>query len=408
MTARNTSLGLNEEHIYKILNKYNFHFKAQTAKHRYPQCEHIIPCNSPSINPYLLMLMISKNYNDIFTDVQNPFHTHIINLPNINPSNIHTTISRYSSKPLEYFFNLILRINYSRAHALCNGVKSNQDFITLNLISKQYEIDNEIVKKYVKKNSIESIKKKLNIIINVLNDLKYFENIMDALQNVIISNNMGTKRLMGTKKPTNQQVNYLILKDILILLIDPNFKPKLNTNNNYKLYLKEIKDELAKIEDELKGIEKQMRGGKTIIIRNKKNEEMIDNYGEEMIDNYGEEMIDNRLNIYKEKYIEFMKYFIDKDDDNFLLEEEHSIKFYFNNYIVIKLYEEKFNDIINMYPYIKFSDQKEIFSFKTICRLAFTMIITGYLLLNKEEEEDDVNEEKKEEEEDDVDDVDDD
>ena len=92
-----------------------------------------------------------------------------------------------------------------------------------------------------------------------------------------------------------------------------------------------------------------------------------------------QEMNDSLINGYKETYKNFIRYFIDQDDDILnSFTENKDPEFYFLCSVKIKTFETKFNNIIE-------SSENEFGSvqFKDVCRLAFTWFITGSYLSNQ-------------------------
>jgi hypothetical protein len=516
-----------------------------TTHSSYPQCEHIIPCNSKSVKPYILMLMISQNYTSLFTGKNQKLKT--LGIPaviTITQTNIDALIKDYSKDSISYFFNLIIRINYAWAHGLCNNTKTNIDFIVKDTSTGKYIISDNNLNNYLetfyvethtkplakksatkplaKKSAIKSaiksatitpatitpaitkweqlienfkelsldpptdtkittkiingsvtgrritsntsIRKKLEIILKVINDSKYETHIMNALtlaQPLLSGGNdkqykKTLNKFKGGTYPSEDEINLI---EVLIMLIHPDSSPQKGGGlSNNDLYLNTLKNEVSKLENYIKikgsGIspkkrcnpidrrikekinyifEKKIkieeepvklailfyknkitksfsidklqllkRLNAIIDIFNKNPEEThydddddvdfdvdvdddvecdIDlmNEDEEPMNEDEEFMIDNLIQEYKERYTNFIRYFIDQFEDIEILNsftENKDPGFYFSCSVTIKTYETKFNDII------KSNTDFSRVQFKDVCRLAFTWFITGSYLSN--------------------------
>lgn len=110
------------------------------------ECDHIIPCKSANklIRPWLLHIMIHCNYAKLMRN-----HDSIIQRPDgeLTRRYVENIIRPYidsqntaENKKIIWFLHVILRINYAWAHRVCNGTKSNTDFITHRLIRNKKKL----------------------------------------------------------------------------------------------------------------------------------------------------------------------------------------------------------------------------------------------------------------------------
>ena len=114
----------------------------------YCQCEHVIPCETKihEMNPYYRMIMITGiTYKliikrNLIGEIQtNKRLNELLYTYNKAPTKDKNTI---------YNLDIMLRINYQWAHAICNGFKSNKNFIKPDISSDTFIIDIAKVKEY--------------------------------------------------------------------------------------------------------------------------------------------------------------------------------------------------------------------------------------------------------------------
>ena len=469
-----------------------FFISVPTTSQCSPQCEHIIPCNSKTINPYLLMLMIGTNYTSFFGKKATILKQMVSNpASRIDESNIKSMMKQYKSKPVQYFFNIIIRINYAWSHRSCNNFKTNKDFIKL---GTKYEIDDTEVDKYasdfftslpnkfttelqpelisktmfgkipkiysathlptlnsatplvpLKNNSIKSINSRLGIITKVLNDSKYKKHISHALSiTTPFLSSSGGCRFKKKYGGVNLDKYEIKLIEVLILLIEPDnqimeeeithvedpYKLSGGSKNINYLYLTKLNNEVSMLENKLE----RLTGGKlpckrpktpetpethlkyiiykiaylrkitSKYIEDTEKQKEISQYIEkiehsiltdkhsiffiykellEYIKNIEQYINKSHFDKFKKKYVNFMSYFFDEniDADEHAFKESltgnYDINFYFKNSVLIDTFNEKFDTIINA-----FGDKYKDVTFRDVCRLAFTWLITGSNILN--------------------------
>jgi len=120
--------------------------------HCYPECDHIIACNAinEGINPWLLNIMVYGLIKNIMGYQQN-----FISAPDnaeftfdYITTHLDLTLDGQSGeedRKLIWFIHVISRINYAWAHRVCNGQKSDIDFVDLDYVRLPNGINRKIL-----------------------------------------------------------------------------------------------------------------------------------------------------------------------------------------------------------------------------------------------------------------------
>jgi len=137
----------------------------------YPECEHIMPCKNTTIHPQLDIwfknIILYKHYVKIIKDETIPQ----IDISVLPPPIITSKYVPSSAQKRAYFLNIILRMNYAWSHKTCNGLKTNDPFVSYNPTTKVYSTDQLAINIFL--NSLITLKEKLfDSVYLGLNDVK--------------------------------------------------------------------------------------------------------------------------------------------------------------------------------------------------------------------------------------------
>ena len=126
--------------------------KLTTKNTSYPQCEHIIPCETKilNMNPYLRMIMITTTTQKLIKD-ESPEYKEELTTDRLNELlQEYIKIKDNKGKKLFFILNIMLRLNYSWAHAYCNNLKGNKNFINFDSKKNLFFIDKYVIDDYLK------------------------------------------------------------------------------------------------------------------------------------------------------------------------------------------------------------------------------------------------------------------
>jgi hypothetical protein len=221
------------------------HFTSNSSS--YPQCEHIIPCETEAVamNPYLRMIMIT-NVTQALIKKEYPSYQQVLDDTRVNKLLKEYNKKNKKDKKKFFILNIMLRLNYSWAHAYCNIKKGNKNFINYN--GANFFIDDGVINTYLdkifndtanwsdrvanelnmfftkdqylydnqldqKKDARKSIKKRLNGILNILNHSDY-EQYRNSNPSTIGGNK--NSKLLFKKKGGGELGNLIIILNNII------------------------------------------------------------------------------------------------------------------------------------------------------------------------------------------------
>jgi hypothetical protein len=178
----------------------------------YPQCEHIIPCETEAVdmNPYLRMIMITNVTQKLITKL-NLTHPEFRNP--LNETRFKQLLKQFNAikkdddgKKLFFILNIMLRLNYSWAHGYCNGIKSNKNFINFDSVSKKFIIDNNVINIYLDKIFDEEENWKISVSDEV-------RNFLSNNRNIFISSKQKNKARLSINEKLKVIINILNSND---------------------------------------------------------------------------------------------------------------------------------------------------------------------------------------------------
>jgi hypothetical protein len=132
----------NPKSIWKIKSVFD------SKEGYYPDCEHVMPCASIGfLNAWETNFMI---YIYLKNMLKKENIEPILDITTINPSKFISHSMNYNKKKA-YFLNIIIRMNYSWAHKICNITKTDKELVNYNSgLTKPYKIDNTAISNLIK------------------------------------------------------------------------------------------------------------------------------------------------------------------------------------------------------------------------------------------------------------------